>query len=61
MRQISASKRSQNVVKIEKTDYCSFGQLFLIILPYPSISCYRKNLLAITIMSFDSLQINSKC
>ena len=25
MRQISASKRSQNVVEIAKTDYCGFG------------------------------------
>ena len=32
MRQISASKRSQNVVEIAKTDYCGFGRLFLIIL-----------------------------
>ena len=43
MRQISASNRSQNVVKIAIIDYCNFGRLFLIILPYPSISCHRKN------------------
>ena len=42
MRQISASKRSQNVVEIAKTDYCGFGRLFLFILPHPSISCHRE-------------------
>ena len=49
MRQISASKRSQNVVEIAKTDYCGFGQVLPVILPYPSISRYRKILLTITI------------
>ena len=49
MRQISASKRSQNVVEIAKTDYCGFGQVLPVILPYPSISRYRKTLLTITI------------
>ena len=49
MRQISASKRSQNVVKITKTDYCGFGQVLSVILPHPSISRYRKTLLTITI------------
>lgn len=32
MRQISASKRSQNVVEIAKTDYCGFGQVLPVIL-----------------------------
>ena len=49
MRQISGSKRSQNVVEIAKTDYCGFGPRFLFILPHPSISRYRKTLLTITI------------
>ena len=49
MRQISASKRSQNVVEIAKTDYCGFGQVLPVILPHPSISRYRKTLLTITI------------
>lgn len=31
MRQISASKRSQNVVEIAKTDYCGFGQYSLLL------------------------------
>ena len=48
MRQISASKRSQNVVEIAKTDYCGFGQVLPVILPHPSISRYRKTLLTIT-------------
>ena len=42
MRQISASKRSQNVVEIAKTDYCGFGQVLPVILPHPSISCHRE-------------------
>ena len=42
MRQISASKRSQNVVKIAKTDYCGFGQVFSFILSHPSISRHRE-------------------
>ena len=42
MRQISASKRSQNVVEIAKTDYCGFGQVFSFILSHPSISRHRE-------------------
>ena len=42
MRQISASKRSQNVVEIAKTDYCGFGQMFLVIVPHPSIYLYSQ-------------------
>ena len=42
MRQISASKRSQNVVEITKTDYCGFGQVSSFILPHPSISRHRE-------------------
>ena len=40
MRQISASKRSQNVVEIAKTDYCVFGGYYLLfyhIRQYPAI------------------------
>ena len=49
MRQISASKRSQNVVEIAIIDYCGFEQVLPVILPHPSISRYSKTLLTITI------------
>ena len=42
MRQISASKRSQNVVEIVKTDYCGFGRVSTFILSHPSISRQPK-------------------
>lgn len=42
MRQISASKRSQNVVEIAKTDYCGFGQVLFFILPHPSTYHHRE-------------------
>lgn len=42
MRQISASKRSQNVVEIAKTDYCGFGQVFSFILSHPSTYHHRE-------------------
>ena len=42
MRQISASKRSQNVVEIAKTDYCGFGRVLSFILSHPSISRHRE-------------------
>lgn len=41
MGQISAGNRSQNVVKIKKTDDCGFGLLLPVILPHPSISRHR--------------------
>ena len=37
MRQISASNRSQNVVKIAITDYCDFGAGLLILLSFQTI------------------------
>lgn len=42
MRQISASKRSQNVVEIAKLTTAVLGRVFLLILPHPSISRYRE-------------------
>jgi len=42
MRQISASKRSQNVVEIAKTDYCGFWRVSSFILSHPSISRHRE-------------------
>ena len=42
MRQISASKRSQNVVEIAKTDYCGFGQVLPVILPHVFFFVGRK-------------------
>ena len=42
MRQISARKRSYNVVKIGKTDYCGFGRVSSFILSHPSIYLHSE-------------------
>ena len=43
IRQISASKRSQNVIGIAKTDYYDFGRVLSVILPHPSILYSQGN------------------